>query len=246
MFSLNDKTRASALRLTSLICLFVATGCAGYQTPDQRMTQKLNQAKLAYDTCTRIYKANGQLKAFADLLLTESISAEMMADSTRPNDKERTQIRLLANKELNCRKNMILSAAQAVQANYTINSSPTIASFYRSITNNFVRDTETTFRQLSSGNANYGQFYTEMKGLILKRDRSIALHSVLSHVEDGINYEQRRAAVDQAMSNVNRGMQKHCIGCAFSRENKEETSGNGAGDSWSGVFQGHEINGTND
>jgi hypothetical protein len=100
-------------------------------------------------------------------------------------------------------------------------------------------------RYINSGTASYGQFYTEMKGLILKRDRSIALHSVLGHVEDGINYEQRRAAVNQAMYNINRDMQKHCIGCAFSRENKEETSRNGASDSWSGVSQGHEINGTN-
>ena len=231
--------------LLVLVLTIVISGCAGYQTPDQRMKAGIDLAKVNYDNCTSAYKSDPKLKAFSDLLLTESISTAMTRDNTKPTSDERQQIRALANKEIQCRKSLIYGAAKAVDGHYAVRSSPVVVSMFKNLAENFIQDTEANFRHLYNGASTYGEFYLDMRQLIAKRDRSMALHSALGHVEASINYQQRRAAVNQAMANVQKGMQENCIGCAFSRENRKKSGIGMVNQTSNGVLQGQEISGSN-
>ena len=243
--TLSISFRAKLAAVSAALLKLGLSGCAGYQTPDQRMKAGINLAKVNYDICTFAYKSYPILKSFSDLLLTESISTAMTRDNAKPNSEERQQIRALASKEIQCRKRLIYGAAKAIDGNYAVKSSPVVVSMIKSLAENFIQDTEALFKHLYNGDSTYGDFYVDMRQLIAKRDRSMALHSALGHVEASINYQQRRAAVNQAMANVQKGMQENCIGCAFSRENRKK-SGNGmVSQTSNGVLQGQEVSGTN-
>lgn len=241
--SISERAR---LVVVSVVFLMLGlSGCAGYQTPDQRMKAGINLAKVNYDNCTSAYKSDPKLKAFSDLLLTESISTAMTRDDTKPTSDERQQIRALANKEIQCRKRLIYGAAKAIDGHYAVRSSPVVVSMIKSLAENFIQDTEANFKYLYNGDSTYGDFYADMRELIRERDRSMALHSALGHVEANINYQQRRTAVNQAMANVQKGMQENCIGCALSKENRKKTGSNIVTQRSNGVLQGQEVSGTN-
>ena len=240
-----EETKLNIQYLVVLALTAVVRGCAGYQTPDQRMKADINLAKFNYDNCTSAYKADPKLKAFSDLLLTESISTAMTRDNTKPTSDERQQIKALANKEIQCRKNLIYGAAKAIDGHHASRSSPVVVSMIKNLAENFIQDTEANFRYLYNGASTYGDFYADMRKLIAQRDRSMALHSALGHVEASINYQQRRAAVNQAMANVRQGMQENCIGCAFSKENRKTSGSAIATKGTNGVLQGQEVSGTN-
>lgn len=240
-----EETELNIQYLVVLALTLVISGCAGYQTQDQRMKAGINLAKFNYDNCTSAYKSDPKLKAFSDLLLTESISTAMARDNTKPTPDERQQIRALANKEIQCRKSLIYGAARAIDGNYAVRSSPVVVSMIKSMAQNFITDTEAILKHLYNGDSTYGDFYLDMRQLIAERDRSMALHSALGHVEASINYQQRRAAVNQAMTNVQKGMQENCIGCAFSKDNRKKSDRSIVTQGSNGVLQGQEVSGTN-
>ena len=241
MFSLNDKTRASALRLTSLICFFVATGCAGYQTFDD----KISLAKQNLRNCQSNYRVDSQVKALGDLLLTDNITDQMTAISDLPGDSERQIIKKLRNSEATCRRNYAVAVAKAVDSDYPLRRSYSITQAVSVGLVEYVKGTDDALKNLHSGRTTFGEFYKALERSANKLKRTANIGSLMAAVESNISYQQRRDAADRAMANVRSGMQEHCIGCAFSRDNKEEASRNSASESWSGVFQGHEINGTN-
>ena len=141
---------------------------------------------------------------------------------------------------------MIYGAAKAIDANYAVRSSPAVVNMLKSLATGYMKDTEELFGDLHSGNFTYGYFYSEMKDLYARQDRSLALHSALGHAEDLISYQQRRAAVDRAMANVRKGLEENCIGCAFSKEDRTGSKGGIAASQKShGILQSQKISGVN-
>ena len=231
IFSLAKAKLATTLAVFLLLPL---SACAGIQTPET----KVKIAGSNFELCKANYKFDPDLRAFSDFLLVPSVTWEMTADSSRPDTAQRSLIRRMAANEMSCRRGLARDYADATKYAY---GGPSLSVVL--ILKEFIEGTGDALDNLATGRSTYGEYFTALKTSISTTKRI----AVVSVVASEMSYQQRRqAAIDRTTSNVRKGLEENCIGCAFSKEDRTGSKGGIAASQKShGILQSQKISGVN-